>query len=116
MKHVTLVLLLLGFTTITLAGEGYVVTGSQGIMHFVQVDKDKATDTDTYLRAKDAVCKPDVKCQVLYWTENAPVRMPFTREQTRGRTAYWQYDKKSDSHRLYVDCELFGTVDDAECF
>jgi hypothetical protein len=116
MKQVTMFLLLLGFIAIAFAGDGYVVTGSQGIMHFVQVDKDRATDLPTYLRAKDEICKSHGHCQVLFWTENAPRMMPFTREQTRQRRAYWQYDKKSGSHHLYVDCEFFGTDHDATCF
>lgn len=115
MKHLFLGLLMLGLTTAALAGDGYVMTGKQGIMRFVQVDEDKATDVATYRRAVDDLCKPDSTCQVLFWTENAPVRMPFSREQTDSQTAYWQYHKKSDSYRLYVDCDLFGDIEDAEC-
>jgi len=115
MKMFMLSLLLFGFTTIALAGNDYVVAGSQGIFKFVQVDRDKAADIDTYLLAIDNVCKPGADCQVIFWAENAPRRMPFTREQVRNRTAYWQYKKKSQSHRLYVDCDLFGNSDEWKC-
>ncbi len=115
MKQILIGLLILGFAATTLAGEGYVKTGSKGIMRFVQVDKDKATDLDTYRRAIDDLCEPGKKCQVLFWTDNAPVAFPFSREQNRGKTAYWQYDAKSDSHRFYVDCKLFGTIEGTEC-
>ena len=115
MKQLLVGFLVLGLTTAAWAGEGYVQTGKHGIMHFVQVDKDKATDIATYRRAVDDLCKPDSACQVLFWTENAPVKMPFSHQQTKGKTAYWQYHKKSDSYRLYVDCELFGEIEDAEC-
>lgn len=115
MKHVLIGLLLLGFTVIATAGDGYVKTGSEGIMRFVQVDKNKATDMDTYQRAIDDLCKPGQKCQVLFWTENAPVALPFSHEQTNSQTAYWQYNAKSDSHRLYVDCDLFGNLEGTEC-
>ena len=115
MKQILIGLLVLGFAVIALAGDGYVRTGSKGIMHFVQVDQDKATDLDTYHRAIEEYCEPGVKCQVLFWTENAPVAFPFSREQVKGRTAYWQYNAKKDTHRFFVDCKLFGEVEDTEC-
>jgi len=116
MKKLMIGLFTLGFAVITMAGDGYVETGKQGIMHFVQIDKDKATDVDTYRGAKDDLCDPAKRCQVIFWTENAPVRMPFSREQSAGRTAYWQWNEKTQTHRLYVDCKLFGTDHEEECF
>ena len=115
MKQMMMSLLLLGFIGIAVAGDGYFQKGSQGIMHFVQVDEDKATDLETYRKAIDDLCEPNKPCQVLFWTENAPVRMPFTRGQNNGKTAYWQYKAKSDTHSFYVDCEIFGTVPDTQC-
>ncbi len=115
MKHVIITLMMLSFTAIAVAGDGYIETGSKGIMHFVQIDKDKETDRDTYKRAVGDLCKPDTVCQVLFWTENAPRAFPFTREQVKGQKAYWQYHAKSGTHRLYVDCEVFPDVENAEC-
>jgi len=115
MKQMIVSLLLLGFIGMAVAGDGYFEKGSQGIMHFVQIDKDKAADLVFYHRVIDEMCEPNKSCQVLFWTEKAPRRMPFTREQRKGRTAYWQYKAKSDSHVLYVDCELFGSVENTQC-
>lgn len=115
MNQVKFGLLLLCFAVIALAGEGYTQTGSQGIMHFVQVDKDKAADIVTYRRAIDEICEPSQRCQVLFWTENAPVKLPFSRGQTKGRTAYWQANGKPGKDRFYVDCKLFGDMEDTEC-
>lgn len=115
MKKLLIGSLLLGFVAITQAGDGYIKTGSDGVIRFVQVDKDKATDLDTYRRAIDDLCEPGEKCQVLFWTENAPVKLPLSREQHKGRTAYWQYSARKDRHHLYVNCELFGKVEDTEC-
>jgi hypothetical protein len=121
MKRRSYVFVLLVVTGILLAGsvqagKGYTLRNSQNIMHFVQLDEGKATDVETYRQAIKDICKPNVKCQVLFWAENAPTTFPMSREQTRSRTAYWQYDKKTDSHRLYVDCKLFGDIENAECF
>jgi len=99
----------------TQAGDGYTLKNSQNIMHFVQLDEGKASDVETYRRAIEDICKPGVKCQVLFWAENAPSTFPMSREQSGSKTAYWQYDKKTDSHKLYVDCELFSDIEDAEC-
>lgn len=108
-------LLLLCFATIALAADGYVQTGTQGIMHFVQVDKDKAADMATYRKAIDELCVPNQRCQVLFWTEDAPVKLPFSREQTHGKTAYWQYNERSGKQHFYVDCDLFGNIEGTEC-
>jgi len=98
------------------AGKGYTLKNSQNIMHFVQLDEGKASDVETYRQAVNDICKPNVKCQVLFWADNAPSTFPMSREQSRSKTAYWQYNNKTDSHHLYVDCELFGEIENAECF
>jgi len=99
-----------------LAGDGYSVTYSQNIMRFVEIDIDKADDREIYTQVVDEICKPGSKCQVLFWTENAPINFPMSREQAKAKIAYWQYEKKSGSHRLYVDCDRFPDIEDAECF
>jgi hypothetical protein len=115
MKQILIALTILSFAVVAVAGDGYKHTGSKGIMRFVQVDEDKAKDVDTYKRAIAELCTPDARCQVLFWTENAPVDFPFSREQVKGQKAYWQFSEKSGTHRLYVDCKFFGDVEDAEC-
>ena len=115
MKKMLLGLLVLSLASLAYAGPGYVMTGKKGIMRFVQMDEDNATDLDTYRQAIKDLCKPGVNCQVLFWTENAPVAFPFSHEQTRSKTAYWQYHAKKGVEKLYVDCKLFDTIEDAEC-
>lgn len=115
MNQIKVGLLLLGFAAIAFAADGYIQTGSQGIMHFVQVDKDKAADMATYRSAIKELCEPNQRCQVLFWTEDAPVKLPFSREQTRGKTAYWQYNERSGQERFYVDCDLFGNIEGTRC-
>jgi hypothetical protein len=116
MRAILLFLSLLFLAGAAAGADGYTLQNSQNIMHFVGIDEDRAKDIATYRRAIGEICQPDTKCQVLFWVGQAPNGLPITREQERSKVAYWQYSKKTGAHHLYVDCDFFGEVDDAECF
>lgn len=115
MKKLIFLCLMAASSTMANVGDGYVVTNSQNIMHFVQLDEGKATDIGIYKRAISEICTSHQKCQVIFWADNAPVNFPFSREQRKSRTAYYQADEKKGQEKLYVDCKLLGELENAEC-
>lgn len=115
MKKLLFLCVLAATSAVAVAGDGYELKNSQNIMHFVQLDEGKATDIDTYKAAINDICATHEKCQVIFWADNTPMTFPFSKEQNRARTAYYQTNKKKGETNLYVDCKLFAEIEDAEC-
>jgi len=108
-------LLMLGFVMSANAGDGYTVTGSQGVMHLVQMDSDSASNTDKYHIAAGEICRLDRICQVLFWTANAPSSLPMTDAQANSKVAHWQINMNNGLRRWFWDCDLFGKQTGDEC-
>jgi hypothetical protein len=105
----------LGFAISAYAADGYKVTGHQGVMHFVQIDKDKASNTDNYRLAVADICRTDKICQVLFWTDNAPSKFPLTDAQVNSKAAHWQINMNTGLRRWFWDCDLVGEQTGDEC-
>lgn len=109
------ILLLSGFALSVSAADGYTVTGTQGVMHMVQMDAEGVSNTDNYHLAAGEICRLDKICQVLFWTENAPKSFPMTDAQVNSKVAHWQINMNTGLRRWFWDCEFFGLQTGDEC-
>ena len=108
-------ILAIGFVLTVNAAENYKVTGSQGVMNFVQIDKSAATNTDNYRFAVADICRMNKICQVLFWTDNAPSSFPLSDAQVNSKVAHWQINMNTGLRRWFWDCDLVGKQSGDEC-
>ena len=99
-------LLLVVFSQTLHAGKGYLFTGSQGVMNFVQIDSGEARNMDVYRTAVADICRVKDICQVLFWTTNAPSKFPMTDTQVNSKVAHWQINMNTGLRRWFIDCEV----------
>lgn len=93
------------------------VIGSQGAVHFVQIDREHANDQAAYRFAIADLCGvPDI-CHVLFWVEgdNVPQRLPLTEAQIFTKAAHWTYNGNTGLRRMLWNCRRFPETPKAEC-
>ena len=115
MRLFAITLLIIGFIASASASDGYTITGTQGVMHMVQMDPETASNTDNYHLAAGEICRLDKICQILFWTENAPTSFPMTDAQADSKVAHWQINMNTGLRRWFWDCDLFGKQAGDEC-
>lgn len=104
--------------TVALAGDGWQLLGSQGIMYLVAVDKSEATNQDVYRFAVAHLCAGKSICQVLFWIAgtDAPRSLPMTDAQVASQVAHWQYNGDTGLRRFLWSCTIFPDTTKDECF
>lgn len=86
------------------ASDGYRITGSAGIMHFVSVDAAHKDNEDTYRIAAATLCAGKAICQVHFWVGAAPKSLPMSDEQVASKLVHWQQNLNTGLRRWLVKC------------
>ena len=98
------------FAVFTLAssafsGEGYKITGNQGIMYFVAIDTAQKDNEDVYRFAAGKACAGKAICQVQYWIGSAPNGFPLSDAQVESKVAQWQQNLNTGLRGWLVNCD-----------
>jgi len=106
-----------GSTAMAGHADGWKLTGSQGVMHLVEIEKANAGNEDTYWLAAAELCGVQPICQVLFWIEgdDAPQSLPMTDAQVEAQAAHWQYNSNTGLRRFLWSCNLFPQIPTEEC-
>lgn len=102
---------------LSVAGSGYRVTGSSGVMHFVSIDAAQKDNEDTYRFAVAEVCAGKAICHVHFWVGAAPKSLPMSDAQVNSKLVNWQQNLNTGLRRWLVKCST-GTklfAQDREC-
>ena len=83
---------------------GYRITGRAGILSFVAIDSASINNEDVYRYAVAEACAGKPICQVHYWENNAPTKLPFTTEQVESKLVVWQLNLNTGLRRWLVKC------------
>jgi len=86
------------------ASDGYRVSGSAGIMHFVSVDAAHKSNEDTYRLAVATLCTGKAVCQVHFWVNDAPKSLPMSDAQVDSKLVNWQQNLNTGLRRWLVKC------------
>lgn len=109
------------FATLVLAttafsGEGYKITGSQGVMHFVEIDAAQKDNEDVYRFTVGEACAGKAICQVQYWIGSAPNGFPLSDAQVESKLVQWQQNLNTGLRRWLVKCDSSGLfASEREC-
>ncbi|MGH1447902.1 MAG: hypothetical protein ACRBBM_00555 [Pseudomonadaceae bacterium] len=83
---------------------GYRITGRAGVLSFVAIDSAGINNEDVYRYAVAEACAGKPICQVHYWENNAPTKLPFTTEQVESKLVVWQLNLNTGLRRWLVKC------------
>jgi hypothetical protein len=101
-----------------IAGDGWHLNGTQGVMNFVAIDKGRERDRDVYRFAIAELCGVKPVCQVLFWPADtgAPKSLPMSDAQVASQVAHWQFNSHTGLRRLLWSCKIFPKTPKDECF
>lgn len=89
---------------LSVAGDGYHVVGSSGVVHFVSIDTAQKSNEDTYRFAVANVCAGKAICQVHFWIGDAPKSLPMSDAQVESELVNWQQNLNTGLRRWLVKC------------
>ena len=103
-------------STASAADVPWQLAGQQGIVRFVIVPTEQATDLAAYLRQAQALCEPGVTCFLNFYTNRsgAPLTLPLPDAIERESTAVYRRSVKQGAERLVWRCSLKITAEN--CF
>ena len=86
---------------------------SQGVMHFVLIDKAALLDEDVYRDAVAKICSIKDICHVLFWTDRAmvPQYLPMNDAQLATEVAMWSMNSNSGLREWSWNCKVVGKKD-----
>jgi hypothetical protein len=78
--------------------------GTQGLSHFVVVDKGFDSDRSALKSIADEICKGQTICIVFFWDDNskAASSLPMTDAQVNAKIAQYNLNKNTNLDRLLV--------------
>jgi hypothetical protein len=104
----------LAFPAISVASDGYRVTGHAGVMHFISVEPAQKNNEDLYRLAVAEACAGKAICQVHFWVGDAPSALPMSDAQVEAKLVHWQQNLNTGLRRWLVKCSTGTTLFEQE--
>jgi hypothetical protein len=97
-------------------GEPWPVVGRQGLVRFVVVPTDQATDRAAYTREIARLCEPEHTCFLNFYTntQSLPAALPLPDGIAQEATATFRRSMKNGAERFWWSCRM--QISSETCF